>query len=192
MDMNKGYVKPTIALTLIALVAAVLMAVVNGITAPVIAARTEQELSAQRQEVMAEATEFEELTDSSVVAGREDIEACYVALNNGEPIGYVFNVTTNGFGGPMSVTVGVSNDLTVTGLRIGEHSETAGLGSKAGEPKFYEQFAGLSGDPAMTVNEDGAPNNIDGITSATITSRAVTAAAQSACDAAAELVGEGA
>lgn len=64
--------------------------------------------------------------------------------------------------------VGIDADGTITGLRVTGHSETAGLGAKATDPSFYEQFTGKSG--SVSVTKDGG--EIVPITSATITSRA--------------------
>ncbi len=67
----------------------------------------------------------------------------------------------------------VQSQVCVTG-----HSETAGLGAKATDPSFYEQFTGKSG--SVSVTKDGG--EIVPITSATITSRAVCVGAQEALD----------
>ena len=66
--------------------------------------------------------------------------------------------------------VGVDTEGTVTGVRILSHSDTPGLGALATSPDFYEQFTGMSG--TLAVNKDGG--QVQAITSATITSRAVT------------------
>lgn len=49
--------------------------------------------------------------------------------------------------------VGIDADGTITGLRVTGHSETAGLGAKATDPSFYEQFTGKSG--SVSVTKDG-------------------------------------
>ena len=121
---------------------------------------------------MAEADSFEPIENIENYDKTGMVQAGYIAMSGGEAIGYVFDVVNNsGFGGPMAVTVGVTNELKFSGLRMGDNSETAGLGSRAAEPAFYEQFADKSGDPVLTVNASGE-NNIDGLTSATITSTA--------------------
>ena len=89
--------------------------------------------------------------------------------------GYAVQVICSGFGGDISMMVGVSNDSTVTGISIISHAETAGLGSVAGEStskgeSFRGQYVSQSG--SLAVDKDGG--SIDSITSATITSRAVT------------------
>ena len=97
------------------------------------------------------------------------------AADNG---GYVITTAPGGFGGAVNTMVGIDADGVITGLRVTGHSETPGLGAKATEPAFYEQFAGKSG--TVTVTKDGG--EIVSITSSTITSRAVCAGAQEALD----------
>lgn len=189
--MKYESLKPTISLTVIALVAALALALANHVTAPKIEARQKQSKAEQRQMVMSEADDFVQIDDLGAANPDGAILEAYTATKGGAAIGYVFNLSSNGFGGPVNVTVGVGSDLTITGLRIGDNSETAGLGSRAANPEFYTQYEGKSGDPALTVNGSGA-NNIDGLTSATITSTAVTRAAQIAWDAAKLLQEKGA
>ena len=88
----------------------------------------------------------------------------------------------NGFGGRIELIAGFYIDGTVKSFKIIQHNETPGLGSKADEPRFKKQFDGF--DPArhkFKVRQDGG--EIDGITAATITSRAVIDAIQRAVDA---------
>ena len=89
--------------------------------------------------------------------------------------GYVVEVAPAGFGGAITMMVGILPDGTVNGISIVSHTETAGLGSVAGADtsagqSFRDQFVGQSG--SLAVDKDGG--TIDSITSATITSRAVT------------------
>ena len=88
--------------------------------------------------------------------------------------GYAVEVTPSGFDNTITMMVGVDNAGAVTGISIIDHSETAGLGAvaaattAAGEA-FRAQFKGMSG--SVSVSKDGG--QVDAITSATITSRAV-------------------
>lgn len=91
-----------------------------------------------------------------------------------ETLGYVVKSGTNGFGGAMEVMVGVDKDGKVTGIRLGNNAETPGLGDNAKKPEFYEQFPGKDLLAGIGVNkaEPGA-NEIQAMTGATVTSRAV-------------------
>ena len=95
----------------------------------------------------------------------------------------IFNVTTaEGYGGDISLTVGIQADGTVNGYSVLSISETAGLGMNAQEADWAGQFAGKQVD-AFTVVKDGSGANddakIDAISGATITSDAVAGAVNS-------------
>ena len=74
-----------------------------------------------------------------------------------------------------------------TGVRIGTHSETPGLGARAAEEKFYGQFTGKSGTLSVIKTGEAGDSEINAITAATITSTAVTNAVNEALDCAAGL-----
>lgn len=98
--------------------------------------------------------------------------------------GFAVQVAPAGFGGTISMMVGISPEGKVLGISIISHSETAGLGAVAAADNaagqtFREQFKGLSGTIAVT--KDGG--QVDALTSATITSRAVTDGVNAALDA---------
>lgn len=91
-------------------------------------------------------------------------------------VGYTIKVTPKGFGGIIEMVVGISSDHKVSGIKILSHSETPGLGANAPSPKFSGQFKDKSIAAPLEVVKTGAAkdNQIDAITGATITSRAVT------------------
>lgn len=98
--------------------------------------------------------------------------------------GYVVLVTpTSGFSGGIEMMAGFSNDGAVTGIAIINHAETSGLGSKATDPKWQEQFIGSAEE--VKVTKDGG--TIQSITGSTITSRAVCDGVNAARGALAEL-----
>ena len=69
---------------------------------------------------------------------------------------------------------GFSNDGTVVGMRVLEHSETPGLGAKAEEAEFYEQFSGKSTDGDISVDSiSGATVTTDGVLAGVNTAREV-------------------
>jgi Na+-translocating ferredoxin:NAD+ oxidoreductase subunit G len=101
---------------------------------------------------------------------------------NGEKIGVAINTYTNmGYSGLIRIMVGFDNEGTIVNYKVLEHKETAGLGTKIAAPFFVNQFIGRN--PAtqpLKVNKDGG--DIDAITAATISSRAVCDAIQRAYD----------
>ena len=94
----------------------------------------------------------------------------------GELLGAVLNVTsTEGYGGDISFSMGILKDGTVSGIQILSISETAGLGMRAKEESFYGQFAEKNAEKfSYTKTGASAEDEIDAISGATITTRAMT------------------
>ena len=94
---------------------------------------------------------------------------------SGAETGYIIKGSAAGYGGSVIVVVGVDADLKVTGISFPETlPETAGLGQKATEPAFYEQFAGKGTKLSVKKCGGAGEDEIDAISGATITSTAVT------------------
>ena len=161
----KQFLHLGLSLFIIAAAAALVLALVNALTADTIAERA----AAERQEAMVcvipGADVFSELYSED-----ETIDGLSGAYSGTQFKGYCVEVSPNGFGGAISLMVGVDTGGSVTGVVILDHSETAGLGARADSPEFLDQYVGLSG--TITVNKGS--NAIDGLTGATITSKAVT------------------
>lgn len=88
--------------------------------------------------------------------------------------GYVLELETAGYAGPMMLWVGITNEGRVSGLTVRDHGETFGLGRGAQtDVPFLIQFIGTSGEAAVG-------ENIDALTGATVTSKAVARAVNSA------------
>ena len=164
-----------ISLTLLAITAFVALALagVNAVTAERIAQIKQEKMQQAMAEVLPGAQDLESVAFTDATG---TVKTVYASKD-----GFVVEVTPAGFGGAITMMVGIKTDGTVNGISIVSHTETAGLGSvaaadtSAGEA-FRGQFVGLSG--ALAVDKDGG--EIDSITSATITSRAVTAGVNAA------------
>ena len=158
-----------LTVTLLAICAAVALALagVNAITKDRIAA-----IQAEKtQKAIAEVLENGETAVQMPIldSTHPSIVSAYKNEN-----GYAVQVTPAGFGGTITMMVGIDKDHKVTGISIISHTETAGLGSVAGDNSakgqaFRDSFLGLSG--SVSTNKDGG--EADTITGATITSRAI-------------------
>ena len=98
----------------------------------------------------------------------------------GSLIGYAFIASGGGFQGKLKIMIGIGSELiALTGIRVLESLETPGLGAKITEAPFESQFSGLEISPPVQYvknrrpDEPKAPNEIDAITGATISSKAV-------------------
>ena len=190
--MNK-LVKDALILTLITLIAGVALGAVYEITKAPIAAAQEAATQAAYREVFADADSFvvfDSLDRDAAAAAIADlntkngtsneIESVVMAMDStGNQLGYVITmVSHSGYGGDITLSMGVAMDGTLNGYSITDISETAGLGMKSTEEAFMSQFRGI---PAATTNtlevtKTGATSEyeIDAISGATITSNAVT------------------
>ena len=151
-------------LTIIAVVAAVVLALTNMITAGPIAEHAMAALKEAFNAVMP-AESYEIMT----VPAEHEVSSLYAAKNGDEVIGYCVTASSNGYGGPVAVTLGVDTNGVVTGISVGDanFAETPGFGARAKDASFQAQFPGIS------AVEGGA---FEALSGATITSEAVRAA----------------
>ena len=122
------------------------------------------------------------------------IDGAVSANNNGNIIGYAITVTSKeGYGGDITFTVGFNKEGIVTGVSILSISETAGLGMNAKEKSFLDKYVGKSGGNFVVNkdNKDNLPNEIDAISGATITTRAITKGVNAAYITAMEIMSGG-
>lgn len=195
-DKKPGIVMNTVVLVIATLVCVALLATVNQITAEPI---KEAEVAARAQsyaavypgaEKFSEPENTQEMLDKAPdMLASAGYEGCYIndvlAVNDasGNVAGYVIAATSpNGYGGEMQAAVGITKDGKLTGMGLVSHSETAGLGSKAGDPEFTDQFKGLNASK-IEYYKSGANadnNEIDAISGATISTGAATEAVNAA------------
>lgn len=164
---TKDIIITAVSLFLICAVSAGILGAVNKITAPVIAEIQQKTADESKSAVLPAAASFEplELADAEGYAGKNAA---------GETVGYVFVTAASSYGGKLELMTGVDTAGAVTGVRILTINDTPGLGMNAQREEFRAQFVGKTG--ALTVTKSGTANEneIDALTSATITSRAVT------------------
>lgn len=159
----KDFVIPTIVLTLICAVAAAAMVCTYQVTKPIIDVNTKAAADAARAEVYAGVAGFEELN----IEGFANCSEAY-KTTGGE--GYVFTTTSKGFGGTLKVMTAISQDGKIVGVKVLEHEETPGLGSRTAEPEYLAGYQG----------KDSSLSGIEYITGVTVSSKGVNAAVVSA------------
>ena len=184
MAETKRILKTGGILCAITAVAALLLGAVNSVTAPRIELNNYKKMQTAMQNVMKDADFFTEDTSFTPSDETADVSAVYTAeIKGNEIVGCCVSVSPNGYGGAIDMIVGVDKDLKVTGVDIINQSETAGLGSKSTEPEFREQYVGKSAIDKV-VKTGAKENEINAISSATITSKAVTKGVNEAIEAA--------
>lgn len=190
----KDIFKTGLILLIICAVAAFALAMTNEVTKDKIAEQRAMTNELAKKEVLPDASTFEDMTGdelAGIIANYAPVVEVYVGLDaNQEITGYVFKSTPTGFGGSIEVVTGIDISGTMTGVRIGSHNETPGLGAKAKEPAFYEQYAGMSTDTSIGVAKSNpSDTDIQAITGATISSAAITSGVNASIDAFHEING---
>ena len=183
---SKKIVHDALILTAFTLVLGFLLGLVYEITKAPIAAANAAAAQEAYKAVFAEADSFEALegfdknaaTEEVVAAGYEDsIDDVQVAKDaSGAEIGYVVTVTAkDGSQSTITFSVGIQSDGTVNGYSVTSIAETPGLGMKVEDESFYSQFEGKLVDAFSVVkNTPASDSEIEAISGATISSKAVT------------------
>ena len=157
-----------VSLTLICLICSALLGLVNMITEDTIARSKAEKIEAGIRAVVPE-------YDNSPVDEKFAVEEAevYPATLAGNAVGYAVLLSTEGFGGPLTMLVGFTTDGTVYNTSVLSHNETPGLGAKITDSSLpiRNQVVGLNPSATkVSVVKDGG--QIDAITASTITSRA--------------------
>ena len=183
---SKKIVHDALILTAFTLVLGFLLGLVYEITKAPIAAANAAAAQEAYKAVFAEADSFEALegfdknaaTEEVVAAGYEDsIDDVQVAKDaSGAEIGYVVTVTAkDGRQSTITFSVGIQSDGTVNVYSVTSIAETPGLGMKVEDESFYSQFEGKLVDAFSVVkNTPASDSEIEAISGATISSKAIT------------------
>ena len=185
---GKFILKVAGTLTVISLITAFLLGLVNGVTKDKIAAIDAEKTRVAMSAVVPEGSEFTDaldLTDDVVAAAKAQggtITELYGVTNGGAEAGYVAKVSASGSQGTIVMMVGVDANKAITGISVVSHAETSGIGTKvvgnetntAGVP-VLDQFVGLSGAGSLVVG-----SNITAISGATVSTKGITMGANAA------------
>lgn len=166
--MNK-VVKLSLILFLVSAVVAGVLGLTNFVTAEPIA-EYQAEVTAKAYSAVMEFESYDEVE----YTGDQSAVTKVCKTNDGN---WIVEAEVSGSQGMITVAVGVNADLTCNGISIIASSETSGLGSKANDDFFRDQFPGLTADQAKVTKDGG---KVEAITGATITSKAVCSAVSAA------------
>lgn len=171
-NWNKIF-KPIVVLVIICIVVTGALAATNGVTAPIIEEAKVAAENAARTELLPEAEgAFTPVENVEV----ENVSAVYVADNGA---GTIITSSAKGYGGDVVVMTAFNPDGTIKQIKVTEQAETKGIGSKVVDtPSYWENYQGLDASQPLVLNED-----VDTVTSATISSTALINAVNSAIEA---------
>ena len=193
---GKFILKVAGTLTVIALVVAALLGLVNSITAGKIAEIDAENTRIAMSAVVPEGSEFTdklEISDDVAAAAAAQggkLVELYGVKNAGADAGYVMKIAASGSQGTITMMVGVDANKAITGISVVSHAETSGIGTKvmgnepnaAGVP-VLDQFMGMSGSGSLVVGK-----TVTAISGATVSTKGITMGANAAL-AAAEALG---
>ena len=180
---KQNFVKDALVLCIITLVAGALLGLAYEITKDPIKKAEDAAKTAAYREVYVEADSFasddaltalvtsSEYTNALAAAGvdKASVLEAFQALDaSGNVIGYVMTTESTGaYNGQLTISVGITTEGAVTGMSYLVLAETSGIGSKAAEPEFVNQFVGAE------VEQFVLGDNVDAMSGATVTSKAV-------------------
>lgn len=178
-NIYKDIIKPVCVLLAICVIIPLALSLTNKVTADKIAELEEK----NSRETMANLIEADEFTENELEDGGESF-TYYIAVKDGETVGFIFKTAEKGYGGDVSVMTAVNPDGTVKSVAILDVSnETPGLGQNAAKEGFYSQYANKkSGISLLKNGADSAKNEVNAVTGATITSTAVNRAVNTALE----------
>lgn len=196
---NDSFIRDALILCIITIILALLLAVVYSMTKKPIDKAAEEGKKAAYQSVFSEYENIEVKTDEGLTKaigeyqpedeGTKITEGVIVSDSGNNVIGRAFIASAKGYGGDITVSVGIDNDGSVTGIDIVSMNETAGLGANCTSGEFKAEYKGKTGQISVTKSDTPADNEISAISGATITSKAVTSAVNT-CISFAESLGD--
>ena len=166
----KEFISPILVLVVICFVTTFLLAFTYGVTAPIIAENTAKAASEARMELLPDADNFSRIGCRPVRPrrGKVYVEDCYVADNGA---GMVVTVKTNSYGGMLTAMVGIDKDGAITGVKVTEHADTPGVGTKAQDAGHLSQYVGLTELGSDTIKAHA--DSVVEVTGASVSSGAI-------------------
>ena len=179
---------PALSLCVICLITTLLLAGTHEITKTAI---EDQEAAAsleQKQIIFPEGAEFDVVTQTAdISSGLEKASGSVTEISiakdsSGDILGYVFVSSSFGYAGDVVATTGISTSGEIVQVLITAASDTPKLGKEVEKDFFSSQFSGVSADTLTVIGtaSDDSTASIDGISGATISSRAASDAVNKA------------
>jgi len=175
----KYIVKPALTLFITALIVVAALSVVYNFTKEPIERQKRKTQETVLKQVMPQATLYREIN----IEKTGSMSAVFEALEGNELIGYVVELSPEGYSGKIYFMVGFSIPYKyITGLRVMRHTETPGLGALAVKEYFYKRYNYMPISPLKVVKTPPGAGEIQALTSATITTSAITNAVNEAIE----------
>lgn len=168
---------PIIVLGLVCLISTALLALTSELTAQARADRKAEAVLASKQKVFPQAQSFETMEiPAAYQANVLSAEKAYDA--DRQILGYLLLGEAAGYGGPVTIYLGITPEGEITGIDVPSNEETPGLGQKIGDRHFSDQFLGLPANQTLVIAS--GDHAIDAIAGATVSSKAAVSAVNGA------------
>ncbi len=177
---SKDIIKITLNLVAICAVAGVILSVVWAVTNPVRLEKKAEELRAAQKALVPQAQNITEALKFVSAGGKEGV--IYKATADGKTVGYIIKAYAKGYSSFIEMLVAVDIDYRIIGIQILSEQETPGLGAEMEKKWFKDQFRGKTEDHLIVMKGE-TKTDIQAISGATISSRAVTNGVKAAVDA---------
>lgn len=180
-ELNTEIIRPTLVLFLCCLFITAILAWVYQVTNPIILASAANEQKTALKKVLPDSDAFDAVrTPAALLAEGFKVPATVSAVHRGTTggqfAGYAVSVAPKGYGGKIVLIVGIGPDGAIRGVTLVSMNETPGLGTRAKETAFLGAYAGLAAGDGLQVVKKASDRkgDIQALTGATVTSRAVT------------------
>lgn len=166
----KDIFKITLNLVVIYLIGGLILAVVYAKTSPIMYKNAVREKETALKKLMPDADKIEKLGDWSI---HDKHSEYFIAKKDNALIGYIIQSYGKGYSSYINTLIAVDKDFKVQRINILGHAETPGLGDEIETESFKNQFIGKDMEHLKVVKTE-TTENIQAISGATISSRAVT------------------
>lgn len=172
MEKKESILKLGIKLLIITAVAGLILGFVFNVTKAPIANQEKSNNESAMRELIVNADKFSK-KDVNLTNGVLEVNE---GKKGNAAVGYTLKMATKGYGGQIQLMVGISTEGKLTGIKILSQSETPGLGANATQPSFFEQYKEkpIAKNLEVVKSSVSEDNQIQALTGATITSKAVT------------------
>jgi electron transport complex protein RnfG len=146
-NSKSSFAAPVIVLSCICLCVSLALAFTYKVANPIIIQNNQKAADEARTEILPDAdafTQIEDVTAENGVRSADDKAGVTEAFKADNGAGYVMTVVTKSFGGDLTMMVGMDAEGAITGVKVTEHADTPGVGTKNMEADYLKNYAGLN------------------------------------------------
>lgn len=173
--IKSTFLNMTVIMTAVAIISAAAVTYVYQLTLPAVTENMKKAEVEAISDIFGDEFDNNPIAEKTAVPMKKGIKELNIYPLRKQDMIYAIAVksyTNKGFGGELEIMTGFYIDGTMAGYKVLNHKETPGLGSKIMENEFISQFIGLKIEGGkLKLRKEGG--QIDGITSATISSKAL-------------------